>query len=144
MFVASGLPVEVGTGGRTKFNRRNQGYQKAHWIDAACVGESGSSVALDEATRPLQIKATGRQSRQMCRPNKYGFPRTGAKSSRIVKGFQTGDIVKADVPTGKYAGAHTGRVAVRAKGSFSLGGKFDVNWKYCKRIHGADGYQYDN
>jgi 5-methylcytosine-specific restriction endonuclease McrA len=40
MFSATDLPVEVGTGGRTKFNRTRQGYPKAHWIDAACVKQS--------------------------------------------------------------------------------------------------------
>jgi len=33
----TGLLVEVGTGGRTKFNRVTQGLDKQHWIDAACV-----------------------------------------------------------------------------------------------------------
>ena len=142
MFSDTGLPVEVGTGGRTKFNRTRQGYPKAHWIDAACVGQSGQDVKLDPTVKPLQIKAVGRQSRQMCRPDKYGFPRTSAKASRIVRGFQTGDIVKADVPKGKYVGLYVGRIAVRSSGSFALSCGFDVNWKYCQRIHGADGYGY--
>ena len=34
---ACGLPVEIGSGGRTKFNRTTRGLPKAHWIDAACV-----------------------------------------------------------------------------------------------------------
>ena len=38
--VATGLPVEVGTGGRTKFNRTRLGLEKAHWHDTACVGDS--------------------------------------------------------------------------------------------------------
>jgi 5-methylcytosine-specific restriction endonuclease McrA len=38
--VAAGLPVEVGTGGRTKFNRTRHGLPKTHWLDAACVGAS--------------------------------------------------------------------------------------------------------
>ena len=35
-------------------------------------------------------------------------------------GFQTGDIVKAAVPKGKYMGTWIGRVAVRASGYFDL------------------------
>ena len=35
---ACGLPVSFWSVGRTKRNRINQGYPKAHWIDAACVG----------------------------------------------------------------------------------------------------------
>src|SRR5262249_46458060 len=38
--VATGLPIEVGTGGRTKYNRTRQGLEKTHWLDAACVGAS--------------------------------------------------------------------------------------------------------
>lgn len=146
MFSDSGLPVEVGTGGRTKYNRRRQGYPKAHWIDAACVGESGKAIELCAETTPLHIKAVGRQSRQMCRPDKYGFPRTGAKSSRVAKGFQTGDIVRADVPTGKKQGVYIGRVAVRATGSFNIttnrGTVQGIGWKHCQAVHCADGYSY--
>ncbi|WP_017661710.1 RRXRR domain-containing protein, partial [Baaleninema simplex] len=34
----TGLPVEVGTGGQTKFNRTRLGLPKTHGFDAACVG----------------------------------------------------------------------------------------------------------
>ena len=37
---ATGLPVECGSGGRTKFNRTTRGLPKTHWLDAACVGAS--------------------------------------------------------------------------------------------------------
>src|SRR5262249_30252531 len=37
---ATGLPMEAGTGGRTKWHRTVQGLPKAHWLDAACVGAS--------------------------------------------------------------------------------------------------------
>jgi hypothetical protein len=60
-------------------------------------------------------------------------------------GFQTGDLVKANVLTGKYAGSYTGRIVIRFKPSFKLiaGGKsFDVHPKYLKTIHKADGYEY--
>jgi len=144
MFDSTGLPVEVGTGGRTKFNRTTQGYPKAHWIDAACVGASGQAIRLDPDGKPLAIKAVGRQSRQMCRPDKYGFPRTGAKESRIVKGFQTGDMVRAIVPYGKKQGTHTGRVAVRSTGSFNIGKVQGIGWKYCNILHRADGYSFSS
>ncbi|MFZ1235224.1 MAG: RNA-guided endonuclease IscB [Thiofilum sp.] len=142
MFKSTGLPVETGTGGRTKFNRIKQDYPKAHWIDAACVGESGESIQLAANHQPLLIKAMGRQSRQMCRPDKYGFPRTSAKESRVVKGFQTGDLVKAIVKEGKKKGTHVGRVAVRKVGSFDIGKVQGIGWKSCKVLHAADGYSY--
>jgi 5-methylcytosine-specific restriction endonuclease McrA len=117
---STGLPLEKGTGSRTKFNRRQQDYPKTHWLDAVCLGESGEHVFVSQNIRPLRIKATGRQSRQMCRVDKFGFPRTKAKQNRVVQGFQTGDIVKAVVTKGKKTGTYIGRVAIRAKGSFNI------------------------
>lgn len=143
MFDATGLPVEVGTGGRTKFNRTTQGYPKAHWIDAACVGESGVAIKLCPEQKPLAIKASGRGGRQMCRPDRYGFPRTSAKQAKRVHGFQTGDIVKAIVPFGKKKGVHIGRVAVRSCGSFNIGKVQGIGWKHCKSVHRSDGYDYN-
>ncbi|HEX2622098.1 MAG TPA: RNA-guided endonuclease IscB, partial [Phototrophicaceae bacterium] len=116
----SGLPVEVGTGGRTKFNRTQQGYPKAHWIDAVCVGKSGEQVLLNPNQSYLHIKATGHGSHQICRTNKYGFPARYRLHQKRHFGFQTGDMVRALVPSGKYTGRHIGRVACRATGSFDL------------------------
>ena len=141
----AGLPVEVGTGGRTKFNRFSQGYRKAHWIDAACVGESGATIILNPAQVILSIKAMGHGSRQMCRTDKYGFPKRHRLRQKRHFGFQTGHIVRAIVPTGKYAGTHVGRVACRATGSFDLvttEGKVTVSHKYLKTLHHSDGYTY--
>ena len=35
----TGLPVQTGTGGQTKFNRTRLDLPKTHYLDAACVGE---------------------------------------------------------------------------------------------------------
>jgi 5-methylcytosine-specific restriction endonuclease McrA len=139
---STGLPLETGTGGRTKFNRTQQSYPKAHWIDAACVGESGRQVFITVNHVPLHIKATGRQSRQMCRMDQYGFPRAKAKQNRACFGFQTGDIVKAIVPTGKNSGTHIGRVAVRRSGSFRVGQVDGLSYRFCRTLHFSDGYAY--
>lgn len=143
---ATGLPVDCGTGGRTKFNRTSQGYPKAHWVDAACVGESGDDVRLQSSRKVLSINACGYGSRQVCRPDKYGFPRTSPKGAKTVRGFRTGDIVKAVVPAGKREGTHTGRVAVRTRGSFNIGTSTnlvtDISWKHCRLLHRMDGYSY--
>ncbi len=141
-----GLPITFSTGGRTKFNRTTRGYPKAHWIDAACVGESGAKVVIPPAITPLIITAKGRGSRQKCSMNQYGFPRTSPKKHKRVKGFQTGDIVKAVVTKGKNIGTYIGRVVVRARGSFDIGiGKKKVSgisYKYCQLIQRVDGYEY--
>lgn len=147
---ATGLPISFWSGGRTKYNRVRQGYPKDHWIDAACVGETGEAVYIPPALRPLQIKATGSGgNRQRTLIDKYGFPRRDKEGNIVVKmrqkrvnGFHTGDIVKAVVPTGKYAGTHVGRVAVRFKGGFQVGKTDGINRKYCSLVQRADGYAY--
>ena len=145
--MATGLPVETGTGGRTQFNRSRQSYPKAHWIDAACVGESGASVRLDTQTPVLQIQATGHGNRRMRHVNAYGFPVGKPKSRRKTHfGFQTGDMVKAVVTSGKKAGVYLGRVACRRTGSFKIvtaSGKVDgIHHRFCKLICRQDGYTY--
>jgi len=141
-----GLPVSSWSGGRTKFNRTNQGYEKDHWIDAVCVGETGANVLIEKDTKPLMIKAMGRGSRQMCLPDKFGFPRTKSKSVKTVKGFRTGDIVMAVVTKGKKIGKYIGRVAIRETGNFNIktssGIVQGINWKYCSLIQSEDGYTY--
>ena len=138
---STGLPIETGSGGRTKFNRTQQGYPKAHWIDAACVGESGASVIFNTDMKPLQAKATGHGNRQMCGTDKYGFPTRHRSNKKTFMGFQTGDLVRAVVPRGKCKGTHTGRIAIRQRPSFRMG-TFDVHPKYLTIIQRADGYEY--
>lgn len=143
---AIGLSVETGSGGLTKFNRIKRDLPKAHWIDAACVGQSTPEVLHTDGIKPLNIKAMGHGKRQMCRVDKYGFPRTAAKSQKVVKGFQTGDIVKAVVTKGKKTGVYIGRVAVRISGYFNItthnGVVQGIGYKNCLKLHGCDGYNY--
>jgi len=146
-----GLPIEVGTGGLTKWNRTQRGLPKAHWIDAACIGASTPERNQVAGVIPLRIAAMGRECRQMCRqmcrPDRYGFPRTGPKGMRRVRGFQTGDLVRAVVPLpSSKAGAYVGRLAVRATGSCNIqtgaGTVQGRHIRYCRSLHRADGYAY--
>jgi len=109
-----------------------------------CIGDNYQHKIVTH--RVLEIKAQGRGSRQMCRMDRFGFPRTKAKGSKIVKGFQTGDIVKAIVTRGKKIGTYLGKVAVRVSGSFNIttptGTIQGINHKYCKTIQKGDGYAY--
>ncbi|MEK7483743.1 MAG: HNH endonuclease, partial [Planctomycetota bacterium] len=143
---ALGLPVSFWSGGRTKYNRCAQGYTKEHWIDAACVGESGVKVSISKKLTALEITAMGHGNRQMCLMNRYGFPRTKAKKRKSVQGFQTGDLVKAIVPSGKKKGVYKGRVAIRESGSFNIQTKAGtvegISWKYCRKLQAVDGYAY--
>lgn len=143
---ATGLPIEVGTGGRTQFNRTARGLDKTHWLDAACVGASTPQMLHTKNVRPVRIRATGHGTRQMCRMNKYGFPRTGAKGARVVHGFKTGDMVKAVVTTGTKMGTYVGRVAVRSTGSFNIttrtGTIQGLHYRFFTAIQQGDGYSY--
>lgn len=143
---STGLPVEVGTGGQTKFNRTIQGLEKHHWIDAASVGTSTPARLLVDGIKPLQITAKGHGTRQMCGTDKFGFPTRHRSRTQIHKGFQTGDIIKAIVTSGKKVGTYVGRVLCRATGSFDIacesGRVTGINHKYCQPIHRKDGYSY--
>lgn len=143
---ATGLPVECGSGGLTKYNRTTRGLPKAHWLDAANVGKSTPAVLTVKGILPLLIKAQGQGCRQCCLMDRFGFPRTKGKGAKVVNGFRTGDIVKASVPTGKKAGLFTGRVAVRATGSFNVTTATQtvqgISSRHCTSLHRSDGYSY--
>ena len=130
----------------TKYNRDQLGLPKQHYYDALSVGEIPTKFNF-LTDKILQISAKGRGSRQMCRMDSYGFPRTSAKASKSVKGFQTGDIVKAVVPTGSKQGEYLGRVAVRSRGFFDIKTKSnlvkDIGYKFCRLLQRNDGYSYN-
>jgi 5-methylcytosine-specific restriction endonuclease McrA len=142
---STGLPVETGSGGLTKFNRSQQKLEKTHWLDAACVGKSTPILKI-KGVKPLLIAANGHGTRQSCRTDKYGFPTRYVPLFKFVKGFQTGDIVKSVVTNGKKIGVYLGRVAVRSSGSFNIstsqGLVQGISYKHCTHIHKKDGYSY--
>lgn len=139
-----GLPVEAATGGRTKWNRSRFEVPKAHCLDAACAGRMERVFGWNQPV--LHIKAQGRGSYQRTRVDRYGFPRGYMALGKQVRGFQTGDLVRADVPKGKKAGVHVGRVAVRSSGSFNIqtanGTVQGIGWKCCRVVQRSDGYAY--
>jgi 5-methylcytosine-specific restriction endonuclease McrA len=140
------LPIECGSGALTKYHRIMRELPKTHWLDAVCAGSSTPESLDVKGVVPLLIKACGHGSRQMCRMDKYGFPRTGPKEARSVHGFQTGDTVRAIVTSGSKVGTYVGRVAVRTSGSFNLttakATVQGISFKYCQAIQCLDGYSY--
>jgi len=128
---AFGLPVECGSGGLTKYNRTQRGLPKTHWLDAACVGTSTPECMDVRGAVPLLIAATGHGSRQMCRMDRFGFPRTGPKQAKRVKGFQMGAtscgqscplgrrwVPTSDaLPSGARAPSISPRTTARSRGS---------------------------
>ena len=128
----------------TKYNRNELGLPKEHYYDALSIGNVQDYKFLTD--KVLQISAKGRGSRQMCRVDKYGFPRTSAKASKIVEGFQTGDMVKAIVPNGSKQGEYLGRVIIKSSGYFDIKTKNglarNIRYKYCRIVQKSDGYSY--
>ena len=146
---ASGLPVETGSGGLTKYNRMRIGLPKNHVYDALCAGRTESATV--STCDILRIGCSGRGQYARTHADKHGFPRAYLPRTKVFFGFATGDIVQADVRKGKYAGVWTGRVSVRGSGWFSLatgrtvnGKKERVNVKHdtCRKIQNGDGYEY--
>jgi 5-methylcytosine-specific restriction endonuclease McrA len=150
----SALPVETASGGRTKWNRSRLGWEKAHWLDAAAVGDIGGDIGGDTgilrlATKaPLIIVAKGQGGRQKGVIDKYGQPRRNKRGEAQIRplkpihGWRSGDIAKA----GGEAKGIIGRVTPRTTGSFAIrasgGPPRSVPMRCCKRIHRNDGYDY--
>ncbi|AOY83331.1 RNA-guided endonuclease IscB [Moorena producens JHB] len=133
----TGLAIEIGTGGLTKYNRTLQGLPKTHWLDAACVGKSTPMLNI-ATSQPLLITCTGRGGRQKAAINKYGYP-IRHNPLKPIKGWQTGDIAKHRVHG-------IGRITPRSRGSFVLS-KPDKTKKSVKPIDlkpvfRRDGYSY--
>ena len=141
---ATDLPVATGSGGRTKWNRSRLDIPKAHALDAMCVGDVEAVSGWQ--TPVLKIEAKGRGDYQRTNVTAHGFPRGYFMRHKMIRGFRTGDIVKAVVTTGKKIGTYLGKVAVRATGSFKVQtpeGPIDgLSWRFCTTQHRADGYSY--
>lgn len=145
---AMGMPIEIGSGGRTKFNRTRLGLPKTHALDALSVGTSTPEQIqrLRQSTLAITCKGRGRYARTL--PDRFGFPRAFLMRQKSVHGFQTGDLVSASVPTGKYVGRYPlAEVRVRASGSFDLFGPSGklaqgIRHTHCRRRQRFDGYTY--
>jgi len=136
-----GLPIGTWSGGRTCWNRERFGVVKTHALDALCVGELAGVEA--GSLRTLRVSAQGRGRYGRTLVDDSGFPRGYLMRQKRVNGFQTGDLVRAKVPGQlKTRGVHTGRVAVRASGSFRVGKVDGINVRYCHLLQSCDGYSY--
>ncbi|MEU3310217.1 RNA-guided endonuclease IscB [Nocardiopsis sp. NPDC055551] len=115
-----------------------------HALDALAVGKVDTITQTTD--RVLIAGCAGRGSYARTRPDKHGFPRLSLPRTKGFFGFTTGDLVRAVVPQGKKAGTHTGRVAVRASGSFNIttthGTIQGIGHKYMRLLQRADGYGY--
>jgi len=137
---ATGLPVTVGSGGETAWNRARLDIPKSHTLDALCVGE----VAAVEGWPGwvLTARSMGRGSYSRTRSDKFGFPRLRLTRTKRHFGFATGDQVRV---TRTGAGPATGRVTISASGRFTIAtpsGKIRASHRHCRLISKGDGWTY--
>lgn len=147
--LAAGGDIHVGTGGRTAYNRNRLGIPKAHHLDALCCCADVPKQGYRYAVQPyLIIEAMGRGNRLLGQINKCGIITVKYRNHhKRVNGLQTGDIVYASIPNGKYHGSYIGRLMVRSSGSHDIrtiaGALVTTTKKSMIRIiQHADGYQY--
>ncbi|MFF4254205.1 RNA-guided endonuclease IscB [Streptomyces sp. NPDC001663] len=141
-------PVHTWPGVRTKENRTAMGLGKTHTLDALSVGsldyENGDAI-VRLPRQVLVVKATGRGSYARTTPDRFGFPRLQRARTKQHFGYVTGDLVRATVPIGRWAGTWTGRISVRANGQHSLTtpeGRFNVRHRNLRLLQRGDGYGY--
>ncbi|MEQ8974002.1 MAG: RNA-guided endonuclease IscB, partial [Coleofasciculus sp. C1-SOL-03] len=140
-----GLPVTTGTGGQTKYNRTRLGLDKAHWLDAACVGVTEMLKVL--TNKILLLKATGQGGRQRCQTDRLGYPHK-YRPLRPIHGLCTGDIVKTVIPKGVNTGTYVARLCPYSNGRgeiYPTTGKkrIGIKLEYVEKpIHRKDGYSY--
>ncbi|WP_327585479.1 HNH endonuclease [Nonomuraea sp. NBC_00507] len=138
------LPTHVASGGRTKWNRTRNHLPKTHTLDALAVGKLDT---ITETVSPVMVAGcTGRGTHARTRSDKHGFPRLRMPRQKQHFGYQTGDLVRAVVPTGKKQGTYTGRLAVRSRGYFNIttahGTVQGLNHRHIRLLQRADGYAY--
>ncbi|POB09685.1 RNA-guided endonuclease IscB [Sulfobacillus sp. hq2] len=143
---ATGLPVEAGSGARTKMQRLNHGFPKEHYYDALCAGESTPDRFTSLPAYVQVWTAKGRGNRQRCRTDKHGFPIRYLSGKKVHFGFRTGDLVRTQKRRGKQVGTWAGRLTVRADGRFVVttadGLRIEASWRSCHLLQRGDGWQY--
>ena len=82
-------------------------YPKDHHFDALCVGDIPEGGYKNANQKCLCAEAKGRGNRLRGNINNCGIITVKYEHrEKVVKGFQSGDIVRANVPKGKHKGRH--------------------------------------
>ena len=149
---ATGLPVIYGTGGKTKWHRKQAGLPKSHYYDAACVASVPNSSVSHSV---LAIHAVGYGHRGDLGDYQTKQKAPGFKSlyKRIesVDGFQKLDTVEMTTKTGRSVGCINtfdktpeGKPQkLRIKADWTGGdGRKNGNINQLRRIQRRDGYAY--
>ena len=137
--------IVLSDGVTTMLNRMKHHIEKEHYNDATCVGDIPDKFN-DYTTVAYIVTAKGRGTRLKGKPNKCGIlNKSNIHREKTCHGFQTGDICKLTIPSGKYQGAYIKRIAIRHSGSFDFrlnGKRAAVSYKYCKILQRGNGYDY--
>ena len=150
---ATGLPIIYGTGGKTKWHRKQAGLPKTHYYDAACVASVPNSHAPQSV---LAIHAVGYGHRGDLGKYQTKQKAPGFKSpyTRIehVNGFQKLDIVEMRKQNGEkvvgcinsFDKTPDGRPQkLRIKTDWTNGdGRVSGNVSQLRKIQKRDGYAY--
>jgi 5-methylcytosine-specific restriction endonuclease McrA len=154
---ATGLPVETGSGGKTKWNRTRMNVPKTHALDAACVGTVLNLTDWQRSTLKIESKGRGQYQRTKTKRIKIKDKQGKVLRKKTIRkffmktkfayGFMTGDLVAANVPDSYVAvGVHKGRLRIRKNGDFCIetaSAKVDhVKYQFCTLRQRADGYSY--
>ena len=149
---ATGLPIVYGTGGKTKWHRKQAGLPKTHYYDAACVASVPNFSALCSV---LAIHAVGYGHRSdlggyQTKQKAPGF-KSPYKRIEHIGGFQKLDTVEMTTKNGRYVGCINtfdntpdGKPQkLRIKTDWTGGdGRKTGNIYQLRRIHKRDGYAY--
>ncbi len=146
-----GLPLQVGTGGQTKWNRSRLSVPKSHVNDALCVGPVKALFGW-QGLKVLVIKCVGRGDYCRTDTDKYGFVRVSKngkpsyKSRKKQQGlYRTGDLVRAKTPQGSIIGhlnARTDGTAYIPQGKSQRNIPKKKKILQCILLQPSDGYRY--
>lgn len=118
------------------------GPPKTQVLDFACVGVVEAVEGWQRRTLP--IKATDRGKYQRMWLTAHCFPWGYLARRKRHLGFQSGDLVHADVPAGKTDGVHHDHVAMRQTSSFNIQKSGDMvqgmGHRHCHLVQRADSY----
>lgn len=145
--IKTGLLIETGSGGLTKFNRLRFKIPKTHALDAICIGYIVKIHGWIHKT--LHIKCNGRGRYQRAIPDQYGFIKAYIPRQKYFFGFRTGDLVRvrSSIKSGinPPLWSKVSRVVCRASGKFvfKINEKiYQPSYRYCQRVQHIDGYSY--
>ena len=133
---ALGLPLETGTGGRTKWNRTSEAAQDALARRRVCGGQH-ACYAWSAGDRPATHHGNGTAQPADVSHERLRLPRQSAQGDQCGRRIPDRRHRARRVPSPTKAGTYVGRLAMRATGSCNLttatGTVQGIHVRYCLR-----------